>query len=58
MRAQLVDKLVDELHLLVYPVVLGRGARLFENSNEIGLHLVSHDVFDNGVIHLSYGPAE
>ena len=45
-RAQLVDKLVDELHLLVYPVVLGRGARLFENSNEIGLRLVSHDVFD------------
>lgn len=57
-RALLVDKLVDELHLLVYPVVLGRGARLFENSNEIGLRLVSHDVFDNGVIHLSYGPAE
>lgn len=57
-RALLADKLVDELHLLVYPVVLGRGARLFENSNEIGLRLVSHDVFDNGVIHLSYGPAE
>jgi dihydrofolate reductase len=28
-RAMLVDGLVDELHLLVYPLTLGSGPRLF-----------------------------
>ncbi|MCH5642976.1 MULTISPECIES: dihydrofolate reductase family protein [unclassified Gordonia (in: high G+C Gram-positive bacteria)] len=57
-RAMLADGLVDELHLLVYPVVLGTGARLFEDMSKTGLRLVDHDVFDNGVLHLSYGPAD
>jgi dihydrofolate reductase len=57
-RALLADGLVDELHLLLYPVVLGTGARLFpEGSPRSPLELTEHETFENGVIHLSYAPA-
>lgn len=57
-RALLTDGLVDELHLLVYPVVLGEGERLFADLGQVPLRLVDQDVFANGVVHLSYGPAD
>jgi dihydrofolate reductase len=57
-RGLLGEGLVDELHLFVYPVALGSGARLFPEGNETTkLTLKDHDVYDNGVVHLSYGPA-
>ena len=57
-RALLADGLVDELHLLVYPIVLGTGARLFpEGSGRTPLALAAQETFDNGVIHLTYTPA-
>lgn len=55
-RGLLADGLVDELHLFVYPVALGKGARLW-NEDESRLALQQHDVYDNGVVHLAYGPA-
>ncbi len=58
MRALLRDKLIDELHLLVYPVVLGSGARLFDRLADLPLTLVGTDVFDNGVVHLSYSSTD
>jgi dihydrofolate reductase len=57
-RALLADGLVDELHLLVYPIVLGSGARLFPDGGpRTRLTLASQEAFDNGVLHLTYAPA-
>jgi dihydrofolate reductase len=57
-RALMADGLVDELHLLVYPVVLGAGARLFpDGAPRTSLTLTEHEAFENGVLHLTYGPA-
>ncbi len=57
-RAMLRDGLVDELHLFVYPVALGKGERLFSAAADATrLRLTAQDVYDNGVVHLAYGPA-
>ena len=57
-RALLTEELVDELHLFVYPVALGTGKRLWADGvDATRLALKAHDVYDNGVVHLSYGPA-
>jgi dihydrofolate reductase len=51
-------RLIDRLILLQFPVVLGRGKRLFDGSEIPGaLKLVDHAVSDKGVIFTSYEPA-
>ena len=54
-RALLDEGLVDDLHLFVYPVSLGEGERFFDGPARLALK--QHDVYDNGVVHLCYGPA-
>src|SRR5262249_28972365 len=50
--------LVDELRLMVYPVVVGAGKRLFgETSQKQKLRLVETRVFDDGIQLLVYRPA-
>ncbi|GAB2637240.1 dihydrofolate reductase family protein [Nocardia goodfellowii] len=50
--------LVDEYRLFVYPVVLGRGARLFQEGLKApGLRLVETKPFKSGVVLLRYRPA-
>jgi dihydrofolate reductase len=57
-RGMLADKLVDELHLFLFPVALGAGKRLFAEGSTTKLALAGSDVYDNGVVHLAYGRAE
>jgi dihydrofolate reductase len=56
-RRLLERGLVDELHLLVHPVVIGHGKKLFADGAKVPLELVSATAFTTGVVHLVYGPA-
>jgi dihydrofolate reductase len=57
-RQLLAAGLLDELHLLVHPIVVGKGLRLFDEGEAIPLKLLSSRTFETGVLHLVYGPAE
>ncbi len=48
--------LVDSLRLLVYPVVLGKGKRLFQAETSATLKLVDARSFSSGVATLIYAP--
>ena len=57
-RAMLADGLVDELHLFVYPLILGTGERLFHAQGpQTNLTLATCESYTNGVLHLVYRPA-
>ena len=49
--------LVDELHLLIHPIALGSGARLFDGGEHVPLKLLSSTTFSTGVLHTVYAPA-
>jgi dihydrofolate reductase len=56
-RAMLADRLVDELHLFVYPLTRGEGPRLFaEGAAPESLSLARSEAYDNGVVYLAYRP--
>jgi dihydrofolate reductase len=58
-RAMLADGLVDELHLFVFPLALGSGARLFaDGSAAAKFKLAATEAYESGVVHLSYSPPE
>jgi dihydrofolate reductase len=58
-RSLLEDGLLDELTVMVHPIVLGSGKRLFEDGGErIALELVDSRTFGTGVVVLTYKPAE
>ncbi|MEU9876502.1 dihydrofolate reductase family protein [Streptomyces phaeochromogenes] len=49
--------LLDELHLLVHPIAVRKGMRLFEEGDSsIPLKLISSQTFQTGVVSLVYGP--
>jgi dihydrofolate reductase len=57
-RWLLGEGLVDELNLLLYPIVVGRGKRLFpEEGPTFPLELRKSATFGNGVVRLTYVPA-
>jgi dihydrofolate reductase len=51
------EGLVDELRLLVCPIVVGKGRRLFEEDAPIPLKLQEARTFSTGVQSLTYTPA-
>ena len=51
------EGLLDELRLMVHPVVLGRGKRLFDDGERTSLELVDATAFGSGVVSLVYRPA-
>ena len=54
-RSLLRDGLLDELGLMVHPVVLGGGKRLFEEwGDRKALELVESRTFGTGVLYLTY----
>jgi dihydrofolate reductase len=62
--AQLVQSLleldlVDELRLMVFPIVLGKGKRLFGDTSEMkSLELVDSKPLEDGVFLLTYRPSQ
>lgn len=57
-RALLADGLLDELHLFVYPIVLGGGDRLFtQDTPRAKLSLSQTESYSSGVVHLAYASA-
>ena len=57
-RQLLAAGLLDELHLLVHPIAVRKGMRLFdEGETPIPLKLISSETFETGVLNLVYGPA-
>jgi dihydrofolate reductase len=58
-RQLLAAELLDELHLLVHPIAVRKGMRLFdEGGTPIRLGLISSETFKTGVLNLVYAPAE
>ena len=57
-RWLLTEGLLDELDLLMHPIVVGKGDRLFpDGTGEVPLQLIHSSTFENGVVHVTYVPA-
>ncbi len=57
-RWLLANGLLDELNLMVHPIAVGHGQRLFEETPTHPLQLVNSETFGTGVLNLTYAPAE
>jgi dihydrofolate reductase len=56
-RWLLTHGLLDELNLLVHPIAVGTGQRLFEGTPRTPLTLLGNRALSSGVLHLRYAPA-
>ena len=57
-QSLLRDGLLNELTLVVHPVVVGSGKHLFEDEgDQKALKLVDSKIFSTGVVYLTYQPA-
>jgi dihydrofolate reductase len=57
-QSLLQEDLLDELGLMIHPVIVGSGKRIFEGWGEPkGLTLVDSKTFSTGVVYLTYRPA-
>lgn len=55
-KTLLQNDLVDQLNLMVYPVVLGEGAKLFDGAERAIFELIDSRSFRTGVVVLRYQP--
>lgn len=56
-QALMEHHLVDRYRLLIYPIVLGQGKRLFKDGTPASLKLLESQSFSSGVVSLVYGSA-
>lgn len=57
-RSLMPHDLIDEYRLLIYPVVLGRGKHLFDETSQMKLQLAESKAFATGVVELVYRRAQ
>jgi dihydrofolate reductase len=58
-RSLLQDDLLDELRLMVHPILVGSGKHLFEDwSDQKSLELADSKTFSTGVLYLTYQPVQ
>ena len=55
-RWLIAQGLLDELALLVHPIAVAKGQRLFEDTGTVPLKLVHSETLPTGVLHLRYFP--
>ena len=56
-RSLIQDDLLDELTLMIHPVIVGKGKRLFKDEGELkGMKLVDSKTTSTGVVILTYQP--
>ncbi len=55
-NALIEHDLIDEYHLLIYPIVVGGGKRLFKDGSKTTLKLVETKPFSSGVVAHIYRP--
>ncbi|MEV0151725.1 MULTISPECIES: dihydrofolate reductase family protein [unclassified Nonomuraea] len=56
-RSLLRDGLLDELRLLIHPIVVGGGVKLFADGEQVPLRLLDSRTLETGVIYATYGRA-
>ncbi len=56
-RWLLANGLLDELNLMLHPIAVGQGQRLFGDTPTYPLRLMKHEAFTTGVLNITYAPA-
>ncbi len=54
-RWLIAQGLLDELNLLVHPIAVASGQRLFEGTGQVPLELIGTRALGSGVLHVRYG---
>ena len=58
-RSLLQARLLDELDLMIHPIALGSGKRLFDDvTSRLDLELLKSETFKTGVISATFGPGQ
>ncbi|MDL4775296.1 MULTISPECIES: dihydrofolate reductase family protein [Thermomonosporaceae] len=55
-RSLLGHGLLDELNLMIHPIVLGTGMRLFEDTPELAFEVTDSTTLSTGVVAVTYRP--